>query len=182
MNKPSTKSLLAAIFPPKGEDAPEVFAVLDGARDERIYTKVYESRLEVECLFAGELSYDLASAAPYLVRLSPEAEFTSWLLGAWGGSLGIFAWSRAGIEAMRRHLRRILQVKDEAGKKLYFRYYDPRVLRLYLPTCTAAELHYVLGPMGRVLLEGEGGQVLSCEPSTMGGPKGSPQTPPSAKE
>ena len=35
------------------------------------------------------------------------------------------------VDELRRHLRRFLLVKDESGRQLYFRYYDPRVLRLY---------------------------------------------------
>ena len=36
-------------------------------------------------------------------------------------------------------------MEDEAGRKLVFRYYDPRVLRAYLPTCFADELKTVYG-------------------------------------
>jgi len=165
MDLPPIERLLAALFPPGGSAAPEVFAVLDGARDERIYRAVYDSRLDHECLFAGDISYDLAAAAPYLVRLEREAAFTRWLLEhGWGRSFGIFAWSRADLEALRRHFRRVLQVKDEGGRRLYFRYYDPRVLRRYVPTCTAAELRELFGPLVRLFAEGEQGQVLFCEP------------------
>lgn len=168
METPALERLSAALFPPASRDdaaPPEVYAVLDGARDERIYRAVYDSRLEYECLFAGEISYDLAQAAPYLVHLDPRASFTRWLLEeGWGKSFGVFAWTRADIETMRRHCRRLLQVKDEGGRKLFFRYYDPRVLRLYLPTCTVAEAREVLGPVGRFLVEGAEGQVVSYEP------------------
>ena len=159
--------LLAALFPPpttNGEAPPAVYAILDGARDERIYRAVYDSHLDHECLFAGELSYDLALAAPYLVELERDAAFTRWLLEeGWGQSFGVFAWSHTGLEAMRRHCRRTLQVKDEAGRRLFFRFYDPRVLRVYLPTCNAAELREVLGPVTRFVAEGPAGQVTSYE-------------------
>jgi hypothetical protein len=161
--------LLAALFPPRPEDrsasSASVYAVLDGARDERIYRAVYDSRLEYECLFTGDISYELALAAPYLVRLEAAAPFTRWLVEeGWGQSFGIFAWSRADTETVRRHCRRLLQIKDESGRRLFFRYYDPRVLRLYLPTCTAAELRQVLGPWGKLLAEGSKGQVVTYEP------------------
>ncbi len=38
---------------------------------------------------------------------------------------------------------------------MIFRYYDPRVLRVYLPTCLAPELRTVFGPVRRFLLESE---------------------------
>jgi hypothetical protein len=183
--------LLAALFPPLPADRsppPFVYAILDGARDERLYRAVYDSRLEYECLFTGELSYELSLAAPYLVRLDAAAPFTRWLLEeGWGRSFGIFAWSRADTETVRRHCRRLLQIKHEDGRRLFFRYYDPRVLRLYLPTCTAAELREVLGPWGRLVAEGTEGQVVSYESGgkplriaeiSLGG--GDPSAPPGA--
>jgi hypothetical protein len=165
---PPVDALLAALFPPPPADGsapPSVYAVLDGARDDRIYRAVYDSRLDYECLFAGELSYEISLAAPYLVHLEARTAFTRWLIEeGWGKSFGIFAWSRADTETLRRHFRRLLQIMDEDGRRLYFRYYDPRVLRLYLPTCTADEVREVLGPVGRLLAEGPEGQVVSYEP------------------
>lgn len=160
--------LIEALFPEPladGTPAPEVFAVLDGARDPRIYRAVYESRLDHECLFTGVIPYELAEAAPYLVHLTREAPFTRWALEqGFGRSFGIFAWSRADLETLRRHFRRLLRVKDDQGRSLYFRYYDPRVLRVYLPTCTAEELREIFGPVGRLLVEGEDGRLLSYAP------------------
>ena len=159
--------LLGALFPapaPGGHAPPVVYAVVDGARDERIYRAVYDSQLPYECLFAGDISYDLSLAAPYLVELDRDAAFTRWLVEeGWGRSFGVFAWARADLEAMRRHCRRTLQVKDEAGRRLFFRFYDPRVLRAYLPTCTLAELREVMGPVSRFLAEGTGGHVIAYE-------------------
>jgi hypothetical protein len=56
---------------------------------------------------------------------------------------------------MRKHFRRFLTVHDSDGKPLLFRYYDPRVLRVYLPTCTAEELQTIFGPVLCFLQEGE---------------------------
>jgi hypothetical protein len=46
-------------------------------------------------------------------------------------------------------------VYDEEGSSLYFRYYDPRVLRAYLPTCNAEELGNVFGPIEFFMSEQE---------------------------
>ena len=61
--------------------------------------------------------------------------------------------SAAPFEEIRRHLRRFLRVKDERGRRLLFRYYDPIVLAAFLPTCTAAELAEVFGPIDAFLVE-----------------------------
>jgi hypothetical protein len=65
------------------------------------------------------------------------------------------------METLRRHLKGLLMVKDYKGRRLLFRYYDPRVLRVYLPTCWPAELEAVFGPVKAYLLEGaEEGTVV----------------------
>ena len=43
---------------------------------------------------------------------------------------------------------------------MLFRFYDPRVMRMYLPTCTAEELAIVFGPVGAYLLEGQDPKAL----------------------
>jgi hypothetical protein len=46
-------------------------------------------------------------------------------------------------------------VYDPQGKPLYFRYYDPRVFRIYLPTCNESELKIVFGPVNSFYVEWE---------------------------
>lgn len=131
-----------------------VYAILDGARDPRVQPAVLGSGLAHQCLLAGNLGKELSQAAPYLVRLDRESEFTRRILKlGWGQSFGIYLASPASIEHLRVHFRRFLRVEDEQGKRLYFRYYDPRVLRVYLPSCTVDELDVIFGPVTRFLIE-----------------------------
>jgi hypothetical protein len=46
-------------------------------------------------------------------------------------------------------------VADETGKLLYFRPYDPRVLRIFLPTCDAEQLEFMFGPIEAYFAEAE---------------------------
>jgi hypothetical protein len=46
-------------------------------------------------------------------------------------------------------------VKLPDGKQVYFRFYDPRVLRVYLPTCTVEEMRTFFGPIKCFLTEGD---------------------------
>ena len=131
-----------------------VFAILDGAAVGDLLTPLYEHLPEFECLYRGEIQPDIAEVAPYLVRLERGTEFTKWVLEqGWGNHWGIFAVADAELLALRRHFRRFLTVHDADGKPLYFRYYDPRVLRVYLPTCNAGELRAVFGPVDCFVLE-----------------------------
>lgn len=132
------------------------FAVLDGASIPDLLPRLYQLRPEYECLYRGELEPDMAEVAPYLVKLAPESEFTAWVTeNGWGNHWGIFANTSAEFRVLYRHLRTFLIVHDPQGKPLYFRYYDPRVLRVYLPTCNADELKQVFGPVESFVMEGE---------------------------
>jgi len=137
------------------------YAVLDGASVPGLLDKLHEAKEPWACLYRGELEPDLAEVAPYLVKLNRESPLTDWILTeGWGNHWGIFAVTPAGLEALRRHFRRFLRVKDHTGKILYFRYYDPRVLQVYLPTCNAPEIRFVFGPVTSFLAEhGETKQV-----------------------
>jgi hypothetical protein len=142
--------------PDSPEQTSPVYALLDGARDRRIYPALQDFEGEYRCLYRGELSQRLRRAAPYLVRLAEMAPFTRWLVQhAWGESWGIFLQTRAEIEEVRRHFRHFLIVEDYRGKRLYFRYYDPRVLRVYLPTCIGVEIRTIFGPVTRYVVEDE---------------------------
>jgi hypothetical protein len=44
---------------------------------------------------------------------------------------------------------------DEQGQQAYFRYYDPRVLRRFLPSFLAEEAGGFFGPIQRFYLEGD---------------------------
>ena len=138
-----------------------VYAIVDGAAVDELLDRLYAWEPEFECLYRGELPPDIAEVAPYLVRLDCKSAFTDWLLAnGWGNHWGIFAVSRADLAEMRRHLRRLLTVHDEQGKPMLFRFYDPRVLRVFLPTCNAKELEEMFGPVMAYVVEGEEAQEL----------------------
>jgi hypothetical protein len=142
------------LFSPYEPDGTSLFGVVDAARDHRIYHAVRHAGLEYDCLFSGHLEPSLRAAAPYVVRLLPDHALTDYLLGeGWGHSWGIYVAVQGSLPALRRHLRTLLRVETEAGKKLYFRYYDPRVLRHFLPTCSAEQLGQMFGPAHRFDME-----------------------------
>jgi len=140
----------------EGQTPQGVYAILDAARDDAVYQELVNSDIENICLYRGEKAIELATVAPYLINLKREDPFTQWFLNAgWGKSWGIFVQSPASLNELRQHFRTFLMVYDEEGKPLYFRYYDPRVLRVYLPTCNESELKVVFGPVTRYVIEGE---------------------------
>ncbi|MEW6730072.1 MAG: DUF4123 domain-containing protein [Acidobacteriota bacterium] len=146
----STYALLFA------QDDINVYAVLDGASIPKLLAKLDEYQPLTICLFPEELAPDMAEVAPYLIQLEAGTEFIDWLLmNGWGEHWGIYALTHADIYEMRQHLYQFLIVYDHNGKPLRFRYYDPRVLRHFLPTCRVDELAAFFGPISNFLLEAE---------------------------
>jgi hypothetical protein len=151
----STANLLEARFWPGGARS-DVWMIVDSARDPGIFSLLLGSYLEYSCLYSGTIPASLETVAPYLARLEYDDRRTrEFLVKAWGNSWGIFLKCDTSMQKLRRHLRAFLTVRDPGGNKLLFRYYDPRVLRVYLPACSSADLRTVFGPIQRFWTEGE---------------------------
>lgn len=148
-----------------------LYAIVDCARDPAVFDALGEPALEVRCLYSGALPDELARAAPYLVRLGAASAFTDVFREAWGRSWGILVRASADIDELRRHFMKLNVVRGPDGRRLLFRYYDPRVLRVFLPTCDREQLAETFGPVQELVVEGEDclavhftfdGRSLSC--------------------
>jgi hypothetical protein len=116
------------------------FAIIDAAR-------AASAGLRTESLYAGELGTMVVDVAPHLVSFDFNSAFAQWLFDRWGGHHGILLQAKAPFDELRKHFRHYLLVKDEAGKKYRFRFYDPRVLRAFLPACSFEEAKGFFGPV-----------------------------------
>ena len=134
-----------------------LFAVLDAAREPAILDLLKSSpMIRCQSLFAGEKGASLAAVAPYLVEVERRGRWLEDLTdAAWSRSWGVFLSSALDFDGLRRHLRRFLLAKGPGNKQYYFRYYDPRVLRSFLPACNAEELKAFFGPVQSYFAEGE---------------------------
>ena len=152
------RSLTGHLF---GDSALHLYAILDGAANPDLRQQLWQQQVPHLCLFPGELDPEIALVAPYLVALTAGAGFTDYVLEGWGHDRGIFLLSDVDPRALRRHFRGLIMVHHpDDGRPLYFRFYDPRVLRVYLPSCTRAEADALFGPVARYLVEDEGGKAL----------------------
>jgi len=153
-------SAFESLFWPDGSNR-DYWMIVDGARDREVYSQLTNSYLDYSCLYAGELSADLERASPYLVQLEFEDRYTRRLLNhALGNNWGVFLKCAETMSYLRRHLRKFLRVRDPRGNFMAFRYYDPRVLRVYLPTCTPEELKFIFGPIQSFYIEDEDPSIL----------------------
>jgi hypothetical protein len=139
-----------------GQGDTPVFAVLDGASAPDLLKNLYEHEPEYCCLYRGELQPDIATVAPYLVRLESGAEFAELVLReGWGVHWGVFVVSVADLRTLRNHFREFLHVELPDRNTVLLRYYDPRVLRTFLPACNEAELAAFFGPVQSFIVEGD---------------------------
>ncbi len=158
-----THQFLARIEEILWPDGPRqnVWMIVDGARTIDVFRFLLECHLEYACLYSGPLAPDLEIAAPYLVQLDHDYRDTQRLIRkAWGNSWGVFLRSETSLKKLRRHLQEFLVVRDTKGTRMVFRYYDPRVLRVYLPTCVTAELRTVFGPIECFWTESESPEYM----------------------
>jgi hypothetical protein len=138
-----------------------LYAILDAARTFDIPFRLRSAKVEHDCLYRGRNAEVLWHVAPYLVRCEQEAEFGRWMIEeGWGESWGIYLTSTVGLEGLCEHFRQFLLVNTDDDRELYFRFYDPRVLRAFLPTCTLGEVHQLFGPVSCYLMEAENPEIL----------------------
>lgn len=139
-----------------GNGETPVFAILDGASAPNLVKSLYEHEPEYCCLYRGELEPDMAAVAPYLVRLESESKFTELVLTeGWGAHWGSFLVTPANLRTLRDHFRAFHTVELPDQRTVLFRYYDPRILRTFLPVCNGAELGAFFGPVQKFVVEGE---------------------------
>jgi len=133
-----------------------VYAILDGASVPDLVKNLYQFEPDYCCLYRGELAPDMASVAPYLVRLEAKDQFSELVLReGWGAHWGTFIISPASLRALRDHFREFHTVELPDQRSVLFRYYDPRVLRSFLPVCNADELTLFFGPVQAFVVEGD---------------------------
>lgn len=144
------------------------FAVVDCARSPLIYPALANSTAKSASLYSGQLSAELARVTPHIVRLERGSSFFRiFYAEGWNDAWGIVLRTSADLSTIRRHLRTLAYAREGQGPKLLFRYYDPRVLRTFLPTCDETQLGQLFGPIDAFVLDGAGGaapHVVSRRP------------------
>jgi pSer/pThr/pTyr-binding forkhead associated (FHA) protein len=143
------QDLLAKDFQPH-------YALLDASREPSVLKVILESKEEYQSLFEGAQGAQLAHFAPYLIRIPQKSPLIETLTHqAWSKSWGVFLTCDQPLKDLRTHFRHFLTVNLPDGSQVYFRYYDPRVLRLFLPTCLPEETTQFFGPVKHFLIEAE---------------------------
>ncbi len=143
--------------------ASPLFAVLDAARGERVLELARESVEAYRSLYEGVKAEGLAEVAPYLVELPRGSRLLPRLVReGWGKRWGIYLTCPRPFKEVRSHLRRFLRVESEEDREpLYFRYYDPATLRVFLAGCTPRQKVEFFGPIEGFWAEERDGNITS---------------------
>jgi hypothetical protein len=139
------------------ERGEHLYTLIDGAQ---AFELAFTARLmgaRLYTLFTGALAVDLAHVGPCLAELTtPEPFLEQWVRAA-GTHAGVLLRTRTDLATLYHHLRKIFVVTDEEGQEYFFRYYDPRVLRVFLPTFVAetedGRAFQLLGPGASKLIQ-----------------------------
>lgn len=132
------------------------YVILDGAAIPDLLDMIEEHQPLHACLFRGVDDPELAETAPYLVWLEADDLFTDWVLAeGLGKHWGIFAVApeETPFVALRKHFRDMVRVLLPDGATSIFRYYDPRVCNIFLPTCNQEQLREFFGPVNKYFAE-----------------------------
>jgi len=158
---------------------PVMYGLLDLAREPSLYEHVARlSPSDAQCLYQGRIDPKLVRHCPHLVTLDPADPLSRlWRSDGWGQNWGMLMVSSAGFRAVWRRLRHFTQARlpDGTGPVL-FRFWDPRVFRVYMPLVEALpewfkdiDRYIVESKDGRTALRyGLRGGALSVE--SMGSP------------
>jgi hypothetical protein len=134
------------------------YLLLDGARMGAALEEAKALCKDCRNLYSGKRTQRLGKVAPYLCSLEEYPGLVTWFLEkGWGRSWGMAVSTRIEPDLCLRHFRKFLTVWTEEQKQLYFRFYDPRVLHMFLPTCDRQQLTDFFGPVDAFLLEDEDG-------------------------
>jgi hypothetical protein len=146
----------AAASTAEGKDG--LWGIVDCARDRSLYRDIQQLGPDAACLFTGKLEPVLLAASPYLVRLRENASFRErWRSEGWGQAWGIVFRSDAAAQELLQFFRKKMDAHLPDGKRVLFRYYDPRVFRNYLPACSVGELFGWFESIEEYIIEDEAG-------------------------
>ncbi|MCW8090317.1 DUF4123 domain-containing protein [Alteromonas sp. ASW11-130] len=137
LNNDQVKHVQSILF---AEEEHNVYAVVDGAACPELRFKLYDWQPISSCLWSGDLEPDIEEVAPYMVKLEKGADITEWLIKeGWGNHWNIFVSSILNPKEFRKQIRKLQLARSPEGKTLFFRFYDPRVLEIFLPSSDAQQ-------------------------------------------
>lgn len=155
------------VIKPKSSDEENIlktYVVLDAAKMRDRIEEAKRFNPEHECLYKGEAADTLHSVGPWLFSYPKPSLFADWHLANFGNQhWGILIQSSLDFKSIYKHLKKFLLVKTEDGKKLYFRFYDPRVLPTFLETADESQIKLFFGSIDKFIIEKEDREITEYQ-------------------
>jgi hypothetical protein len=161
---PEPGTPLAALASLLAEGAAEdrLYAIVDGSQAIELAMAARVGGERLYTLFEGDMAQHVAHAGPILIPVEKPLPFLTRWVEALGKSAGILLQTPADLPTLFAQLRHVFVVKDEEGQEYFLRFYDPRVFRGFLPTCTPEQRAEFFGPIRRWIVENEAGDAYGA--------------------
>lgn len=122
-----------------------LWAVIDGAGALELVFHARRLGHRVYTLFDGDMAAEVATSGPCLVPISQRGAFADVWANWLGKSAGVLVEGSEDLDRVLGQMRSAFVVRGEDEQAYFFRFYDPRILREYLPSCRPEELDALFG-------------------------------------
>ncbi|MBN8742125.1 MAG: hypothetical protein BGP24_18165 [Lysobacterales bacterium 69-70] len=134
-------------------EAGPCFALIDCARHPQLPALLTHAAVRAQSLFDGVEALRLQRYGAWVAPFPAHGELASIWFGnggqGWREAWGWLFQSPAGIDELRRHFKKFLQVDLPQGGRAYWRFYDPRVICRVLPVMRQEQHEEFLGRLLR---------------------------------
>ena len=132
----------------------QAYLLLDGAQIDNLAERLLDQgkNTKFQSLYQHTAYSKLADIGPILVPVSPSSPLAHIFALEWSATAGIWLESEAGEDVVVQHLRSLIHACVEGDATVLFRYYDPRITRLWLTGLEPQARDRLMGPIRLVLL------------------------------
>lgn len=121
---------------------------LDAAHVQNLHVMLRELNVQHLPLFRESPQENIIHVTPFIARFSPSETFLHWMtMNPVVLETALVCTSTAPLDQTHAHLRRFLLTKDDTGRQVYFRFWDPRVISPFLQSSTPEERRWFCGPI-----------------------------------
>jgi len=112
-----------------------LYAIVDASRGPMTIPPTLQAMTDnVACLYRGQALEEFGDDTAWVAEIAADESVLDWVIdNGFGKRWSIFMQSPHRLADVVRHLRKFTVIEDQEGTAHFFRFYDPRTLRQYLP-------------------------------------------------